>query len=105
MAVTPSARARFSTESSIPRVIRWSDPATNSRSRCAALSASSCSSGKLMSASCATALLALWSILLRRRAGAAAALAITFLFAANPVFVRYAYSATTDVPDHPIPPQ
>ena len=54
--------------------------------------------GKLLSAACATATLALWSILLRRRVGAAAALAVTALFAANPVFVRYAYSATTDVP-------
>ncbi len=53
--------------------------------------------GKLLSAACATAALALWSILLRRRAGARVALAVTVLFAANPVFVRYAYSATTDL--------
>ena len=53
--------------------------------------------GKLLSAACATAALALWSILLRRRAGAPVALAVTVLFAANPVFVRYAYSATTDL--------
>ena len=53
--------------------------------------------GKLLSAACATLALALWSVLLRRRAGAQVALAVTVLFAANPVFVRYAYSATTDL--------
>ena len=52
---------------------------------------------KLLSVACATATLALWSVLVRRRAGGAAALAVTVLFAGNPVFVRYAYSATTDL--------
>src|ERR1044072_3764377 len=53
--------------------------------------------GKLLSVACAVGTLALWFVLLRRRAGAAPAFWVTALFAANPVFVRYGYSATTDM--------
>ena len=53
--------------------------------------------GKILSVACATATLALWFVLLSLRAGAAIGAWVTVLLAANPVFVRYAYSATTDM--------
>src|SRR5690349_22108270 len=52
---------------------------------------------KLMSAAAACATLALWCVLLRRRAGAGAALWGTALLAGNPMFLRYAFSASTDM--------
>ncbi len=52
---------------------------------------------KLLSVACATATLALWRVLLRRRAGGVAAFWVTALLASNPVLVRYGYSATTDM--------
>jgi tetratricopeptide (TPR) repeat protein len=52
---------------------------------------------KLLSALAACATLGFWCVLLRRRAGAVAALWGTALLAANPIFLRYAYSASTDM--------
>jgi tetratricopeptide (TPR) repeat protein len=52
---------------------------------------------KLLSALAACAALGFWCVLLRRRVGAVAALWGTALLAANPIFLRYAYSASTDM--------
>ena len=52
---------------------------------------------KLLSALAACATLALWFVLLRRAAGATAALWGVALLAANLVFFRYGYSASTDM--------
>ena len=52
---------------------------------------------RLLSVAAACATLALWSFVVRRRAGAAAGLWTAALLAVNPTFVRYSYSATTDM--------
>ena len=52
--------------------------------------------GRLIAVAAAAGTLALWFELLRRRAGAAAGFWCVLLLAANPVFFRYGYSATTD---------
>jgi len=53
--------------------------------------------GKLISVCAATATLGCWLVLIRRRIGAAEALWTVLFVAANPVFFRYGYSATTDM--------
>jgi tetratricopeptide (TPR) repeat protein len=53
--------------------------------------------GRLISVAAACGTLWLWGGLLRRRVGPAAGLALVALLAANPVFFRYGYSATTDM--------
>ena len=52
---------------------------------------------KLLSVASAIATLALWSFVARRRTGAAAGFWLPALLAVTPTFVRYAYSATTDM--------
>ncbi|HEY6867029.1 MAG TPA: tetratricopeptide repeat protein, partial [Candidatus Eisenbacteria bacterium] len=52
---------------------------------------------KLLSVAAAIATLALWSFVVRRRAGPAAGLWLPALLAVTPTFVRYAYSVTTDM--------
>lgn len=53
--------------------------------------------GELISVVSATGVLLLWAGIVRRRAGEAAALWTVLFIAANPVFLRYGYSATTDM--------
>jgi hypothetical protein len=53
--------------------------------------------GKLVSALSALGTLALWWILIRRRAGSAAGLGLTLFLSANAVFLRLGYSASTDM--------
>ncbi len=53
--------------------------------------------GQLISVVAAGGVLLLWAAIVRRRAGEAAALWTVLFIAANPVFVRYATSATTDM--------
>ena len=51
---------------------------------------------ELLSVAACVATLALWFLLLRRRAGARLALVVVLLLATNPVLARYGYSVTTD---------
>jgi len=53
--------------------------------------------GKLISVAAGCGTLASWLLLLKRRADAAAGLAAVVLLAANAQFVRYGFSATTDM--------
>ncbi len=53
--------------------------------------------GELISIASATGVLLLWAAIVRRRAGEVAALWTVLFIAANPVFLRYGYSATTDM--------
>lgn len=53
--------------------------------------------GELISIVSATGVLLLWAGIVRRRAGEAAGLWTVLFIAANPVFLRYGYSATTDM--------
>jgi tetratricopeptide (TPR) repeat protein len=53
--------------------------------------------GELISIVSATGVLLLWAAIVRRRAGDAAAFWTVLFIAANPVFLRYGYSATTDM--------
>jgi tetratricopeptide (TPR) repeat protein len=54
-------------------------------------------SARLLSVASAVAILVLWFVLVRRRLGATPAAWTVLFLAANPVFFRYGYSATTDM--------
>ena len=53
--------------------------------------------GELISIASAVGVILLWTRIVRRRAGEGAALWTALFIAANPVFLRYGYSATTDM--------
>ena len=53
--------------------------------------------GELISIAAGVGVLMLWAGIVRRRAGEGAALWTVLFIAANPVFLRYGYSATTDM--------